>query len=134
LFPGLAEPAVHDAEAARFRFFDATAEFLRRASESRPIVLILDDLHAADTPSLLLLRYLARELGKTRMLVLGAFRDVDPVPGQPLTEHLAEVAREPGTRRLPLEGLSRHDIGEYVELTGSGIASPGLIAALHEET
>jgi DNA-binding SARP family transcriptional activator len=135
LVPGLAEPtALVEAEAARFRLFDATAEFLSRASENRPIVLVLDDLHAADTPSLLLLRYLAREIGKTRMLVLGAFRDVDPVPGQPLTELLAEVAREPGTRRLPLEGLSQHDIGEYVELTASEIASPGLIAALHEET
>ena len=51
-------------ETARFRLFDAAAGFLRAAAASRPIVLVLDDLHAADTPSLLLLRFLARELAR----------------------------------------------------------------------
>ena len=45
-------------------------------------MIVLDDLHAADTPSLLLLQFLARELGSTRVLLLGAFRDVDPIPRQ----------------------------------------------------
>ena len=49
----------------RVRLFDATAEFLRVAGEQQPLVLVLDDLHAADPPSLLLLRFLARELGST---------------------------------------------------------------------
>jgi DNA-binding SARP family transcriptional activator/tetratricopeptide (TPR) repeat protein len=133
-FPDLPEPASLESEAARFRVFDAAAEFLRRASESRPIVLILDDLHAADAPSLLLLRFLARQLGSTRMLLVGAYRDVDPNPGQPLTEMLAEVAREPVTRRLSLRGLSERDVAQYVELTASEIASSKLAAGLHAET
>ena len=133
-FPDLPEPPSSESEAARFRLFDATVGFLRRASESRPIVLFLDDLHAADAPSLLLLRFLARQLGSTRMLLLGAYRDVDPLPRQPLTEMLAEVAREPGTRRLPLGRLSEGDVAEYVDLTAPGIASAHLVAALSEET
>ena len=133
-FSDLAEPLSLEPEQARFRLFDATAEFLRNASESRPIVLFLDDLHAADVPSLLLLRFLARELGSTRMLLLGAYRDVDPIPGQSLTEMLAEVAREPVTRRLSLGGLSERELAEYVELTASEIATPELVAALREET
>jgi DNA-binding SARP family transcriptional activator/tetratricopeptide (TPR) repeat protein len=128
------EPLSLEPEGARFRLFDATAEFLRNASASWPIVLLLDDLHAADEPSLLLLRFLSRELGSTRMLVLGTYRDVDPVPGEPLTETLAEVVREPATRRLPLGGLSEREVGEYVELTASEIASPELVAALNEGT
>ena len=51
-------------KAARFRLFTATADFLRNASERQPLVLFLDDLHAADAPSLLLLRFLARELAR----------------------------------------------------------------------
>ena len=43
-------------------------------------MLVLDDLHAADVPSLLLLQFLARELGSMRMLVVAAYRDVDPIP------------------------------------------------------
>jgi DNA-binding SARP family transcriptional activator len=133
-FPDLPEPASLESEAARFRLFDASAEFLRRASASRPIGLVLDDLHAADAPSLLLLRFLARQLGSSRLLLLGAYRDVDPIPGQPLTEMLAEVAREPVTRRLPLGGLSERDVAQYVELTASEIASSELAAGLHAET
>jgi tetratricopeptide (TPR) repeat protein len=134
LFPDVPEPPPLESEGARFRLFDAAVEFLRNASGSRPIVLFLDDLHAADAPSLLLLQFLARELGSMRMLLLAAFRDVDPIPGKPLNTMLAEVAREPVTRRLSLEGLSEQDVGQYVELTASEIASAELIAALHEET
>ena len=77
LLPGLPEPDAVDSDAARFRLFDATAQFLRRAAASKPILLMLDDLHAADTPSLLLLQFVARELASSRVLVIGALRDVD---------------------------------------------------------
>jgi DNA-binding SARP family transcriptional activator len=123
-----------DSEGARFRLFHATAGFLRRASEARPIVLLLDDLHAADTPSLLMLQFLARELGSMRVLVVAAMRDVDPVPGEPLTAMLAEVAREPVTRRVSLSGLNETDVAEYLELAASEIASSELAADLYAET
>jgi DNA-binding SARP family transcriptional activator/tetratricopeptide (TPR) repeat protein len=134
ILPGLPERDSPDSEGARFRLFDATVEFLRRASARRALVLVLDDLHAADTPSLLLLQFLARELGSSRLLVLGAFRDVDPVPNPALGAMLGAVTREPVTRRLPLAGLSAPDVARYVEQSASEIASPELIAALYEET
>ena len=133
-FPDVPEPPALESEGARFRLFDATAQILRNASARRPILLLLDDLHAADAPSLLLLRFLCRELGSTRMLVLGTYRDVDPVPGEPLIETLAEVVREPVTSRIPLGGLNEREVGEYVELTASEIASPELVAGLTEGT
>jgi DNA-binding SARP family transcriptional activator len=113
-FPGLPQPPALESEGARFRLFDATAEFFRNASATRPIVLVLDDLHAADAPSLLLLRFLARQLWSSGMLLLAAYRDVDPPPAQPLTEMLAEVAREPVTRRLSLGGLSAGEVVDRV--------------------
>ncbi len=69
-----------------------------------------------------------------RMLVLGAYRDIDPIPAQPLTEMLAELVREPVTGRLALGGLSERAVAEYVDLTASELASQELVAALHEET
>ena len=134
LLPGIPEPSSLESEGARFRLFEATAEFLRNASQARPILLVLDDLHAADAPSLLLLRFLARELGSTRVLLVGAYRDVDPTPGQPLSEMLADVTREPVTRRLQLGGLDEQQVAEYVELTASESSSPELVATLHEGT
>jgi len=110
ILPGLSEPSSLDSDSARFRLFDATAEFLRQASLTRPLLLFLDDLHAADAPSLLLLQFVAREIGSNRMLVLGAFRDVDPTPTRALASMLVEVARESSTTRLSLSGLTQDDV------------------------
>jgi DNA-binding SARP family transcriptional activator len=132
--PDLPDASSLDPEGARFRLFDATSEFLRSAAQSQPIVLVLDDLHAADDPSLLLLRFLARELGSSRLLVLCAYRDVDPVPGDRLAQMLAEIAREHAVTRLSLGGLSESEVAEYVELTAAELASPRLAAALHAKT
>ena len=125
------EPVLEDPEAARFRLFDATAQFLRRAAESRPIVLVLDDLHAADASSLLLLQFVARELGSARLMVLGACRDVDPVPAPALAAMLAEVGREPVSRRLEIAGLNEAELQDYV---AHEAAAPVSVAALHEQT
>jgi DNA-binding SARP family transcriptional activator len=129
--PGL--PPV-ESEGARFNLFDATVEFLRRASEPQPILLFIDDLHAADVPSLLLLQFLARELGSMRTLVVAAYRDVDPVPGGSLTETIGDLVRQPRAASVKLTGLSEPEVAEYVDVTASQIASPELIAALHKET
>jgi DNA-binding SARP family transcriptional activator len=134
LIPGLRPPAAPESEGARFRLFHASAEFLRRASDKRPLVLILDDLHAADTPSLLLVQFLARELGSMHVLLVAAMRDVDPLPAEPLTVMLAEVAREPVTRRVSLTGLAEDEVAEYVRLTAGQIASAELSFALYGET
>jgi DNA-binding SARP family transcriptional activator len=132
-FPDLPGPASLESEGARFRLFDAAAAFLRNASERRPILLVLDDLHAADAPSLLLLRFLARELASSRICVLAAYRDVDPVPRPELTALIAELAREPLARRMALRGLSEPELAELVELTASTVASAELVAALHRD-
>jgi DNA-binding SARP family transcriptional activator len=89
LFPGLPEPepSESEAEAARFRLFDSTATFLKNSSVERPLVLALDDLHAADEPSLLLLRYVATVLEDSRIVIVGTFRDLDPRVQDPLASH-----------------------------------------------
>src|SRR5204863_7260691 len=78
LFPDLPEREAPDSESARFRLFEAVASFLTDAARSRPLVLLLDDMHAADEPSLLLLRFLSREIARSRPFVVAAYRDVDP--------------------------------------------------------
>ena len=54
-------PALEPAQ-ERFRFFDSLTTFLKNAAQRRPLVLIFDDLQWADTPSLLLLQFVAREV------------------------------------------------------------------------
>src|SRR5437764_5115323 len=91
-------------EDARFRMFDSTATFLKNAARSEPLVLFLDDLHWADTPSLLFLQFLARELAGSRILVLGTYRDVELSRRHPLSQVLADLARESLIERISLRG------------------------------
>jgi DNA-binding SARP family transcriptional activator len=133
-FSGLPEPPPLEGEGARFRLFEATRSFLRGAAEKRPLVIALDDLHAADEPSLLLLQFVARGLEDTRLLVVGAYRDVDPTLRAPLTSALAELIREPHTAQIALGGLSVPDVGEYVRLSTGIEPAPGLVDAIHAET
>jgi DNA-binding SARP family transcriptional activator len=133
LFPDLPQPSL-EVEGARFRLFDSVGHFLRNAAASRPLVLVLDDLHVADEPSLLLLRFVAGGIAGSRILVVGTYRDVDPTMRDPLASTLAELAREQVTRRIELGGLTEEDISEYVKLTAGTTPSAGLSAAIHTET
>ena len=134
LFDDLPPVLSTDPEVARFRLFDGVASFLKSAAGDRALVLILDDLHVADTPSLLLLRFLARTLGDSRLLVVAAYRDVDPVLADPLAATLAEIAREPVARRLQLNGLVEHEVVVLIERTVEGGAPEGVSTAIYEET
>jgi DNA-binding SARP family transcriptional activator len=105
-----------DPEVARFELFEEVSSFLRRASAARPIVLVLDDLHAADVPSLLLLRFLAGEVGRARLLVVGCYRTLVPVLTDPLATTLVELARRPETVFVELAGLPEPDVNRFIEL------------------
>ena len=94
-FPDLPSPPSPESEGARFRLFDAVTAFVKTAARAQPLVLVLDDLHAADEPSLLLLRFLARELADARLLVVAAYRDVDPSLRDPLLATLASSLASP---------------------------------------
>ena len=85
-------PAI-DSEQARFRLFDSVAELPRRrlAAPARWCI-VLDDLHWADEPSLLLLRFLARRLADTGLLIVGTYRDVELGRHHPLAATLADLA------------------------------------------
>ena len=124
-----------DSEQARFRLFDSVATFLGGASRSRPLVLVLDDLHWADEPSLLLLRFVARRLAGTGLLVIGTYRDVELGRHHPLAETLADLAGVDATRRIALRGLDSAAIASYIELT-AGVDRPpaDLAAAIHDQT
>jgi predicted ATPase len=69
--------AVPDADSsrARFRLFDATTGFLANLAESRPVVVVLEDLHWADPDSLALGEFAARQLSGRAVLLLGTYRE-----------------------------------------------------------
>jgi class 3 adenylate cyclase len=132
--PGLPAPPLLEAEQARFRLFDSITTFLKNASRREPLVLVLDDLHWADRPSLLLLEFLARELDPSRILVLGTYRDVEVGRQHPLEQTLAELARVQRAERVLLRGLTLDDVIRFVELTAGRTPPPSLTEAVYRET
>jgi class 3 adenylate cyclase len=128
-----AEPIDED-EQARFRLFDAVSGFLRNAAASRPLVLVLDDLHWADEPSLLLLQFLARGVGDAPLLVIGTYRDVELGRHHPLSRVLGDLGQADRARRIHLRGLTQADIARFIEISAGAGAAPELVAAVHAQT
>jgi eukaryotic-like serine/threonine-protein kinase len=123
-----------DSEEARFRLFDSVTSLLLAAARDRPIVIVLDDLHWADEPSLLLLRFAARELASSGLLILGTYRDVELGRHHPLARMLGEMSGIEGSGRIPLRGLSIAAVERYIEMTAGAPSPPGLAEAVQEQT
>lgn len=126
-------------EAARFRLFDSITTFLKNAAQSRPIVLVLDDLHWADKPSLLLLQFLARELAPVqsgRLLVVGCYRDMELSRQHPLSEALAQLSRaaEGGFQRVLLRGLEQEDAAQLIKASAGIEPTTHLVDAMYSHT
>ena len=91
-----------DSEEARFRLFDSITSLLLAAARDRPIVVVLDDLHWADEPSLLLLRFAAKELASSGLLIIGTYRDVELGRHHPLARVLGEISGSESSGPIPL--------------------------------
>jgi DNA-binding SARP family transcriptional activator len=118
LFPGLVSHAAPvgapvDARTLRYESFEAAVSLLEHATAAWPMLLVLDDLHWADKPTLQLLRHLMRRAEGCRLLVVGATRPVDPRIAHPLTDFLGDLRRERQYDRLKLDGFDEeatHDL------------------------
>lgn len=127
-------PATENPEYARFRLFDAVTSFLKAAGQTQALVLMLDDLHWADRPSLLLLEFLTREISSSRVLLVGTYRDVELSRQHPLAQTLGGLTRERLFERVVLRGLTQADVGRFIEVTSGFAPPPGLLTAVHTQT
>lgn len=108
-------PRQSDPETERYMMYAAATGLLETAGESQPVVLILDDLHWADGPTLSLLRHVVTTGASMRALVLGTYRDSDLSREHPLAALLADLHRERGVHRLKLTGLDADDLLALME-------------------
>ncbi len=127
-------PPTLDPLQQRFRLFDALAGFWKRAAARQPLLLILDDLHWADASSLKLLEFLAAELQAARLLLLVTYRDIDLNRRHPLSETLAELARQTAFERLRLRGLSRDETAGMIAAAGGSGLSAAWLDAVYSQT
>jgi DNA-binding CsgD family transcriptional regulator len=109
----LAPPVSADPDTERHRLHTAVNDLLTSVAARRPILLVLEDLHWADAPTLALLRHLVR-VTDARLLVIATFRDgAADLPGE-LSDALVDLRRAEGVAQLRLGGLSDEDVAELV--------------------
>ena len=132
--PDLGSPPTFDPSSARFRLFDSITMYLKNASAKRPLVLILEDLHWADTSSLTLLEHVAGNVVASRLLIVGTYRDIEVSPDHPLSRTLGSLVRHEGFQSLQLGGLSLSEVGELVTLSVGSEASREVAEQVHLRT
>jgi hypothetical protein len=120
LWEGGAEAEGDDVEAAHFRRCDALRALLATAAARTPLVLVLDDLHAADRATLQGLHFVARALRSLPLMIVGTHRDGDARLRPDVTALLERVAREGVT--LSLGRLERGAVQELVGEQGARTA------------
>ncbi|HEX3667653.1 MAG TPA: AAA family ATPase [Acidimicrobiia bacterium] len=128
---GLSEPLHADPETERYRLFEAVDGFLEGAAANVPVVLLLDDLHWAAKPTLLMLRHLVRSPSDASLLVVGTYRDTELDRRHPLAEMLADLRRDETVERMALRGLDEGEVTAFVEAAADQPLSPEVAALAH---
>ena len=118
VLPDLTAPARADPDTERYALFDAVVALLEVASVGAPVVLVLDDLHWAAKPTLLLLRHLLRFGEHARVQIVGTYRSTDLDRSHPLAAMLADLHRDGTANRISLGGLDEEDVTAYVAEAG----------------
>ncbi|MEV5968040.1 AAA family ATPase, partial [Kribbella sp. NPDC051952] len=106
----LPELSLPEAPGGHVRLFGEVLGLLARAAETRPLVLVVEDLHWADASSRELFVYLVRNLGAHAVLLIGTVRTGELPPGHPTRQLLGEVGRRAEVVRLDLAPLGRQEV------------------------
>ena len=121
-----------DLQHSRFHFFDTICALLQCAAKEKSLLIVLDDIHWADSASLLLLQFIASHIGTDPILIVGTYRDAEMDAVGQLSQVLATISRHRWTRRVSLRGLSTDEVGRLIE-RAIGLKCPDQIANLFRE-
>ena len=138
--PDLPSIVASDARTEEHRLLEAAASWLIDAARSCGLVLVIDDLHWAARPTLLVLLHVVRSAAadpSARVLVVGTYRDTDVDRTHPLSATMADLRRLPGVERLAVNGLSVDEVVAMVSAAaGHELDAPAraLAVRIHEET
>jgi DNA-binding CsgD family transcriptional regulator/tetratricopeptide (TPR) repeat protein len=133
----LPDPVTADQDTERHRLHQAVAELLVNTSKRRPLLVILEDAHWADNPTLNLLRHLSRAAADARMLLVATFRDLEADMPAELSSALVDLRRTEGVVPIRLTGLTSAEIAELVGKAAGGDLGdelPQLAASIHDLT
>ena len=111
---GLAEPQSSDPETERYLLFNSVAGVLGDVAQQTPLCVVLDDLHWADSQSLVLLKHVLRASGQRAMQLIATYRDSDLGKDHPLTGVLADLRSSQDVQRIALQGLGADEVSQFM--------------------
>jgi DNA-binding CsgD family transcriptional regulator len=130
LLPGLAE-GPPDVAAPQSRVFEALLQLLDTLGSDNPVLLVIEDLHWADSSTRHFVRFLSRMVCRERLLVLSTYRSDELHRRHPLRPLLAEVGRDPTTRIVELKPFTPRELALQLEDILGRAPEPDLISRLH---
>lgn len=133
-FPDIPPPQELSAEQSREMLFAAVSELLTRAAASRPVLLLLEDLHWADEGTLSLLNYLSRRISAMSMMIVGTHRDRELDPAGPLARTLDELIRLRLLERINLRGLPQNAVGDMIRALNGREPPEALVTLIYSNT
>jgi len=114
LCPDIPPPLQVPPAQERRHLFNSVWEVMARTGRAQPTVVVLDDLHWADEPTMLLVQHLAERVGDVPVLVVGLYRDSELDVGRPLSRMFEELIRRRLARRMTLKRLPAEAVGQMV--------------------
>jgi serine/threonine protein kinase/tetratricopeptide (TPR) repeat protein len=126
--------ATDNPEEDRYRLLQGVTSFLTNAAAVKPMLVVLEDLHDADKGTLEMLQYVAKNLAKSRLLIIGTYRDVEVDRTHPLSAALAEMRRSSSFGRILLHGLSADEVSRMLKSITHDDIPWSLAQAIHNQT
>jgi tetratricopeptide (TPR) repeat protein len=118
----------------RFELFEAAVALVRQLTETAPLLVIFDDLHWADIPTLRVLRHLIRYVEDARVTLVCTSRDDEPGQDELRLRALTEIRREANVETLTLHGLSEDETAQLVAERARADVEPDIVNRLWERT
>lgn len=117
---------------------EAISGLLVALSGKQPLLLFIDDLFLADTPSLSLLYYLSRKVQNSKILVVGTYRPEEITKTSegavhPLLDVMQRMSRDNLFQKIELKRLSRTDCFDFIR-SMLGVDLDDLAQLIYEET
>jgi class 3 adenylate cyclase/tetratricopeptide (TPR) repeat protein len=133
-FPDLPDPAHAEPSTERYMMFAAVDAFLSGLARRVPLLVVLEDLHWADRPTVALLAHLARSAEAVPMLILGTYRASEVEREHPVAAALVDLRREGLVASISLSGLDEAGVARLVATTCDLAGDPDLVHSVSRET
>jgi tetratricopeptide (TPR) repeat protein/predicted Ser/Thr protein kinase len=133
-FPDIRAPKQMPPEQERRRMFNGVLDFTARSAQIQPILLIIEDLHWADDPTLLLLQHFAQRLQEMPVLMIGTYRDTELDFTHDFATSLEQLNRQHLAHDIVLKRLPEESVSAMLQGRSGRKPPASLVEVIYKET